>query len=70
MMKKENYKKHLDKISCSDDFRKKMEAMLSSEPAAIVEYDDAVTNVERADRINIRRWGSLAASLVLLIGMD
>ena len=69
MMKKENYKKHLDKISCSDDFRKKMEAMLSSEPAAIVEYDDAVTTVERADRINIRRWGSLAASLVLLIGI-
>ncbi len=68
-MKKENYKRHLDKISCSDDFRKKMEEMLSSKPGTVVEYADSVTTVERADKIDFRRWGSLAASLVLLIGI-
>ena len=66
-MRKDDYKKHLDKISCSDEFRRKMEELLSAEQEEI--YAESVTTVERAGRINIQRWSGLAASAVLLLGI-
>ncbi len=66
-MKKDDYKLHLDKIKCSDEFRRKMEELLSAEQEEI--YAESVTTVERAGRINIQRWSGLAASAVLLLGI-
>ena len=66
-MRKDDYKLHLDKIKCSDEFRRKMEELLSDEPQET--YAESVTTVERAGRINIQRWSGLAASAVLLLGI-
>lgn len=66
-MRKDDYKKHLDKISCSDEFRRKMEELLSAEQEEI--YAESVTTVERAGRINYHRWAGIAASAVLLLGI-
>lgn len=66
-MRKDDYKLHLDKIKCSDEFRRKMEELLSAEPQET--YAESVTTVERAGRINIQRWSGLAASAVLLLGI-
>ncbi|MBQ6943608.1 MAG: hypothetical protein IJN43_04680 [Ruminococcus sp.] len=66
-MRKDDYKLHLDKIKCSDEFRRKMEELLSAEQEEI--YAESVTTVERAGRINIQRWSGLAASAVLLAGI-
>lgn len=66
-MRKDDYKLHLDKIKCSDEFRRKMEELLSAEQEEI--YAESVTTVERAGRINIQRWSGLAASAVLLLGI-
>ena len=64
-MRKDDYKLHLDKIKCSNEFRRKMEELLSAEQEEI--YAESVTTVERAGRINIQRWSGLAASAVLLL---
>jgi hypothetical protein len=66
-MRKDDYKLHLDKIKCRDEFRRKMEELLSAEQEEI--YAESVTTVERAGRINIQRWSGLAASAVLLLGI-
>lgn len=66
-MKKDDYKKHIDKISCTEEFRKRMEQQLTSESGG--EYADSVSTVERAGRINYHRWAGIAASAVLLAGI-
>lgn len=66
-MRKDDYKKHLDMISCSDEFRRKMEDLLSAEPDG--EYADSVSTLERAENIKTHRWAGLAASAVLMVGI-
>ncbi len=66
-MRKDDYKKHIDKISCTEEFRKRMEQQLTSESGG--EYADSVSTVERAGRINYHRWAGIAASAVLLAGI-
>ena len=67
-MRIDDYKKHLDKIKCSDEFRSRMEDLLSAEPDT--EYAESVSTVERVYRINYHRWTGLAAAIVLLIGIS
>lgn len=66
-MRCDDYKRHLDKITCSDEFRRKMEDLLSSEPDG--EYADSVSTLERAEKIKTHRWAGLAASAVLMVGI-
>lgn len=66
-MRKDEYRKHLDKITCTEEFRSRMEDMLSAE--ADGEYADSVSTVERAGKINYHRWTALAASAVLMVGI-
>ncbi|MBR6580326.1 MAG: hypothetical protein IKK66_03415 [Ruminococcus sp.] len=66
-MRYDDYKKHLDMISCSDEFRRKMEGLLSAEPDG--EYADSVSTLERAENIKTHRWAGLAASAVLMVGI-
>lgn len=67
-MRIDDYKKHLDEIKCSDEFRSRMEDLLSAEPDT--EYAESVSTVERVYRINYHRWTGLAAAIVLLIGIS
>lgn len=66
-MRYDDYKNHLDKITCSDEFRRRMEDLLSAEPDG--EYADSVSTLERAEKINYHRWAGLAASAVLIVGI-
>ena len=66
-MRYDDYKNHLDKITCSDEFRRKMEDLLSAEPDG--EYADSVSTLERAENIKTHRWAGLAASAVLMVGI-
>lgn len=66
-MRKDEYRKHLDKITCTDEFRSRMEDILSTE--ADGEYADSVSTVERAGKINYHRWAGIAASAVLMVGL-
>lgn len=66
-MKKSDYKNHLDRIKCSNEFKAKMETMLSSEPDG--EYQDSVSHVEYAPKVNWSKWGTFAASAVLITGL-
>ncbi|MBQ3138454.1 MAG: hypothetical protein IJB68_02960 [Ruminococcus sp.] len=66
-MRKDEYRKHLDKITCTDEFRSRMEDILSTE--ADGEYADSVSTVERAGKINYHRWAGIAASAVLMVGI-
>ena len=66
-MRKDEYRKHLDKITCTDEFRSRMEDILSTD--ADGEYADSVSTVERAGKINYHRWAGIAASAVLMVGI-
>ncbi len=66
-MRIDEYRKHLDKITCTDEFRSRMEDMLLTE--ADGEYADSVSTVERAGKINYHRWAGIAASAVLMVGI-
>ncbi|MDE7098517.1 MAG: hypothetical protein K2O60_05175, partial [Ruminococcus sp.] len=66
-MKKSDYKNHLDRIKCSDEFKTKMETILSAEPDG--EYADSVSHVEYAPKVNWSKWGAFAASAVLITGL-
>lgn len=66
-MRYDDYKNHLDKITCSDEFRRRMEDLLSAEPDG--EYADSVSTLERAEKISYHRWAGLAASAVLMVGI-
>ncbi len=66
-MRKDEYRKYLDRITCTEEFRSRMEDMLSAE--ADGEYADSVSTVERAGKINYHRWTAIAASAVLMVGI-
>lgn len=66
-MKKSDYKNHLDRIRCSAEFRKKMEKRLANEPDG--EYEDSVSDIEHAPRINYHRLTAFVASAVLVAGI-
>lgn len=66
-MRKDEYRKYLDRITCTEEFRSRMEVMLSAE--ADGEYADSVSTVERAGMINYHRWTAIAASAVLMVGI-
>ena len=67
-MKRTEYNEHIKKIKCSDEFKEKMERMLSDSPQEVHEYEDSVQGVERARKFNISRFGALAAALVIIGG--
>lgn len=66
-MNKNDYRKYFDRIKCSAEFREKMEKRLASEPDD--EYEDSVSDVEHAPRINYHRWTALVASAFIVIGI-
>lgn len=67
-MDQKEYRYHLDNIKCSDEFRKKMEKALASEPGKIEEYEDSVSSVERIHTSVFKRYAAMAAALVLVCG--
>lgn len=67
-MDQKEYRYHLDNVKCSDEFRKKMEKALASEPEKIEEYEDSVSSVERIHTSVFKRYAAMAAALVLVCG--
>ena len=67
-MDQKEYRYHLDNIKCSDEFKKKMEKALASEPGKIEEYEDSVSSVERIHTSVFKRYAAMAAALVLVCG--
>lgn len=66
-MRKDDYKRHLNNIRCTPEFRAKMENLLSAETDG--EYADSVSSIERVEKIKTHRWAGIAASAVLLAGI-
>lgn len=66
-MRLDDYKKDLDKISCSPEFKAKMNTLLSKEPE--IEYEDSVSTVEPARKFGFRRYAAMAASAVVILGI-
>ena len=67
-MKRTEYNEHMRNIKCSENFKAKMERMLSDAPQEMHEYEDSVQGVERAKRFNVSRFATLAAALVIVGG--
>ena len=68
-MRKEDYKRALDDIKCSDEFKDKMEKMLSVPEGAVPEgYEDSVSSVEIAPKRYWLKSVAAAAAAVVLIG--
>lgn len=67
-MKQSDYRKSLDNIRCSDEFRQKMEERLSAARTESHEYADSVSHLERAPRLNTGRIAAAAAAFVLIGG--
>lgn len=66
-MRLDDYKKDIDKISCSPEFKAKMNKLLSQEPD--IEYEDSVSTVEPARKIGFTRYAAMAASAVVILGI-
>lgn len=66
-MRLDDYKKDLDKINCSPEFKAKMNTLLSKEPD--IEYEDSVSAVEPARKIGFSRYAAAAASAVVILGI-
>ncbi|SHM10076.1 hypothetical protein [Ruminococcus flavefaciens] len=69
-MRPNEYDDLLKKIKCSDDFRKRMQEKLSSEPVMITEteYADSVSGTDVAPQRNWGRFAAIAAAFVLVGG--
>ena len=68
-MKKDDYKRALDNIRCSDEFREKMEKQLSASESLTPEgYEDSVSSLEIAPKRYWLKSVAAAAAAVLLIG--
>ena len=68
-MKMKDYKRTLDEVKCSDEFREKMENMLSQPAVKMPEgYEDSVDTVDIAPKIHWTKYASIAAAAVLVIG--
>ncbi len=68
-MRPNEYNELLKKIRCSDDFRKRMQAKLSSPSIEVHEYEDSVSGTEVITAKH--RWGkfaAMAAAFVLVCG--
>ncbi len=69
-MKKTDYRKALDKVSCSDDFRRQLSEKLSQELQGSDEYTDVITHVEKAEPRKIGySVAAIAACAVLCTGI-
>lgn len=66
-MRLDDYKKDLDKINCSPEFKAKMNMLLSKEPDIV--YEDSVSAVEPARKFGFRRFAAMAASAVVILGI-
>lgn len=66
-MRLDDYKKDLDKINCSPEFKAKMNTLLSKEPDIV--YEDSVSTVEPARKFGFRRYAAMAASAVVILGI-
>lgn len=66
-MRLDDYKKELDKINCSPEFKVKMNKLLSEEPDIV--YEDSVSTVEPARKIGLSRYAAMAASAVVILGI-
>jgi hypothetical protein len=70
-MKKDEFNSLLDKIHCSDEFKKDMEERLTSDFTEAHEYIEVVSDVEVEPKRNIRSFGAtaaIAAAALLIIG--
>ena len=68
-MRKEDYKKALDGIHCSEEFKEKMEKQLAGDEHLIPEgYEDSVSSVEIAPKRSWFKSIAVAAAAVVLIG--
>ncbi|MDO4864806.1 MAG: hypothetical protein Q4A05_11620, partial [Ruminococcus sp.] len=68
-MRKEDYKRALDDIKCTDEFREKMEKMLTVPEGVIPEgYEDSVSSVEIAPKRSWLKTAAISAAAVVLIG--
>lgn len=69
-MKKTDYKKALDKVKCSDSFRKQLSEKLSEEPQASDEYADIITEVENVKPRKIgHSIAAIAACAAICVGV-
>lgn len=69
-MKKTDYKKALDKVKCSDSFRKQLSEKLSEEPQASDEYTDIITEVENVKPRKIgHSIAAIAACAAICVGV-
>ena len=66
-MKTDDYRKSLDQIKCSDEFRRKMEELLSQPAENFSGYETKFT-VEKAPKISVSRYVAIAAALVFIVG--
>ena len=66
-MKTDDYRKLLDEIKCSDEFRRKMEDMLSKPAEDSAEYETKYP-VETAPKIRVYKYLGVAAALVIAVG--
>lgn len=66
-MKTDDYRKSLDQIKCSDEFRRKMEGLLS-QPAENFSGYETKFAVEKAPKISVSRYVAIAAALVFIVG--
>lgn len=66
-MRTDDYKKSLDQIKCSDEFRQKMEDLLSQPAENFSGYETKFT-VEKAPKISVSRYVAIAAALVFIVG--
>ncbi|MBR1822658.1 MAG: hypothetical protein IJ779_00335 [Ruminococcus sp.] len=67
-MKRTEYTEHIEKIRCSEEFKRKMERQLSAAPQEAHEYEDVVQGVEPAKRFRPNRFAAIAAALVIIAG--
>lgn len=68
-MRKEDYKRALDDIKCSDEFREKMEKMLTVSEGVVPEgYEDSVSSLEIAPKRNWLKIVAAAAAVVVFVG--
>ena len=63
-MKSRDYKNTLDKISCTESFRKNMEKQLSAPPEEV--YSDSDDSFERSSGRSFGKYAAMAAAFVLI----
>lgn len=67
-MKNNEYKGMLEKVKCSEEFKKEMTEKLSSPAIEMTDFSESVSGIEHAPRFNFGRIAAIAASVVLIGG--